>query len=359
VAEEKARTDEGKLLATILEALGVSPKAIKGALSFFESNVDSYRDNPEQLYMLLRAVGVGADKAAFATRRFAEAIGRPLLFGEQQKAAAFTTPQFQLRQMLQDAIYSTLLTMLMDRMMSYSRGGQQNNPNIPPAPQIPHIYSYEPILDKDGNIKRDSSGRPLYRIVSLPYFPSAAPRKESGLKDLIEIFKIVSGIAESASKEAKALLQQRIDELEKRLSSLANRDPFKEAIDYIEKLKKIGLVTTGNIPPEIEKMRLELEKWRTEKELELKKWFEEQRAEREKKAREEERFIRIIDAIRDVGGRVAEQIAKGVGAGLSAGLSQRLSPKQPPSGHVRLSKSGREKIERIKQSLEKRGLELG
>lgn len=234
-----------------------------------------------------------------------------------------------------DKVLSKMAKALMLQMMRQMVSPQQ-------MPMYPVVTEYEPIIGKDGKVLTDSTGAPILRVVQKPLIPMQQQQqqqvqrehRESGLSSVIvELLKTEKERAKELESKILEAKERELQELKDQIQYLFSRDPLELIKNSVSTLKELGILNTlgGQQQPfdrEIEKMKLDLEKWKAERELELRKWLaerEDKKLEREE-AKERVRMLSELgkEAIRNVVAPVAEKIAEGAVAGRSA-LQQQIS----------------------------------
>ena len=217
-----------------------------------------------------------------------------------------------------DKVLSKMAKALMLQMMKQMVAPQQ-------MPMYPVITEYEPVLDKNGKVLTDATGAPILRVVQKPLIPlqqqqreSKGESKESGLSSVIvELLKTEKERAKELETKFLEAKERELQELKEQIQYLYSKDPLDIVKNSIATLKELGVLGAlgGQQQPfdrEIEKMKLDLEKWKAEKDIELRKWL----AEREdKKMEREEAKERVAmlgelgkEAIRNILAPMAEKI---------------------------------------------------
>jgi len=144
-------------------------------------------------------------------------------------------------------------------------------------------------------------------VVSSRQQPQQPQSPTSLLKDVAEAMRI---IAEASGNRE---LEKRIEQLERRI--VTPDEWFK----FIRENAELLGLRPGSVDKEIERMRLELEKWKAEKDMELRKWLVEQ----ERDARTAEMIARLFEGPL---GRVVDRV--------SSAAVQRLAANPTPMEEV-------------------------
>ena len=348
IEEFEVTTNEGRLLVQILKSLRVANKTIEALLPEFESQVDRFRANPDDLFYLLRAVGIPADKAHYVVRRFREALyGRPSFSYVTTEVPQPPTmmgmvnspimeeidrKQFfkQMREFMENFMYA-MLVQTITSLVNTRTNTQQT------VPQTFGVMMYEPIVDSKGNIVTDKLGRPLYRVIVNPIPSIMGERDDSKwievLKSLLE-FEIKRLEGESKEKEElrKQLEEERkryvesfLKELRDRLDSLSNRNPIKEVMEILRDMRGLKDVVEPKVTsPEVARTLLELEKWKHEKDLEMQKFLAQMSVQRLEHERSIRTMERITETIQEIGKELATPIGKAIAEGIRAGILKKL-----------------------------------
>jgi len=153
------------------------------------------------------------------------------------------------------------------------------------------------------------------------------------------------------------LTKRDIEDLRRRIEEVKAFDPVKYTAEVVKALKEAGLIREGGGSPpnpEIEKMRLEIEKWRTEKELELQRWM----AEHQKKLMElqhsHQTTMKVADLFRDA----MKTFGPMLGRGLFKSPAQQGGQQQQSSGELDLSKLSDEELSEYLSKLDEAHQEI-
>jgi len=265
-----------------------------------------------------------------------------------------------------DKVLSKMAKALMLQMMRQMVAPQQ-------MPMYPVITEYEPVLGKDGKPLTDATGAPILRVVQKPVITmrqqqreSKGESKESGLSNVIvELLKTEKERAKELEAKFLEAKERELQELKEQIQYLYSKDPLDIVKNSIATLKELGVLSAlgGQQQPfdrEIEKMRLDLEKWKAERDFELRKWL----AEREdKKMEREEAKERVAmlgelgkEAIRNILAPVAERIGEGIAAGRA--MIQQQAAQSEMSLEERLQQMAPEEKEELLRKIEEAKREL-
>ena len=218
---------------------------------------------------------------------------------------------------------------------------QQASQPFPPFPMMGPM-KYEPVIGKDGKPVLDEFGRPVYRYTILPMAMGAGKSGATGEQE-DRLMTLLSKLWEM-EKQGKIEIEKKFyeqlmkdsSETKEQLKYLLSRDPTEDFTKVLTKLQELGLInlTGGQESPEVAKMKVELEKFKTQQELALKKWLAEKEDERQRwlaeEARKREELARARENVREIGETIRQGIKEvfgPIGQAIAKGyLEGRLKP---------------------------------
>jgi hypothetical protein len=373
--EIKEEASSTRLLRDLLLRVGgLSEDTIDRICSFHDESPEEYEYNPYRLIDLLEAYGVKAQKARFIVSQYMRVLhGVPMGYyptwygweGAQGAVCPMPYPPspYGVPRNPNKEEEEVDLDKYMKRLLQAQTIATLRQQNQPFPWMMPWVsVKLEPVLDSSGKVVKDEFGNPVYRTVTMPMISpeglSGASKGETkGGSIAEEIAKMEKQRADQLEQRYLTLLETtskaRIEELEKRLEALASRNPLEDAVDMVEQLKKLGLVgNTGNL--DIEKLKLDLEKWRHEQEIAMEKWREEMKMRREEREEGRERMKVFGETIKEgivrMGAPLAQAFADGyrAGTGVTPKTSSTATPQKP------ISEMSVEELQKLKQELEAR-----
>jgi len=369
--EIKEEASSTRLLRDLLLRVGgLSEETIERICSFHDESPEEYEYNPYRLIDLLEAYGVKAQKARFIVSQYMRVLHGvpmsyyPVWYGWEGAQGAVCpvpyppSPYGAPRNHKEEEEVD--LDKYMKRLLQAQTIATLRQQNQPFPWTMPWVsVKLEPVLDSSGRVVKDEFGNPLYKTTTIPWMPpegmaGGAPKAESkeGLAEAIA--KMEKERADKMEEKYLSLLEAtskaKVAELEQRLEALASRNPLQDAVDVVEQLKKLGVVgNTVNL--DVEKLRLDIERWKHEQEIAMEKWREEMRLKKEEREEGRERMRIFGDTIKEgivrVGAPLAQAFADGyrVGAGVIPKTSSTTTPQKP------ISEMSVEELQKLKQEL--------
>jgi hypothetical protein len=375
MAGEVEEASSTRLLRDLLQrAKGISEDTIEAICSFHEEATEQYENNPYNLLGLLQAYGVKAPKAQFIVSQYMQALhGVPISYqtwwgwGQGTQGGVYQLPPYPYPPVYQNAkqekneeidLDKEMKRLLQAQTIAVLRQQQQPFPTMMPWVSV----KLEPVVDSSGKVVKDEFGNPVYKTTTIPLMSpegmaGGASKTESKGTTLAEdLAKMEKQRADQMEQKYLTLLETaskaRVEELEKRLESLASRNPLEDAVEIVEQMKKLGLVgNTGNY--DVEKLKLDLEKWKHEQEIAMEKWREEMKLRREEREEGRERMKIFGETIRDGITKIGAPLAGAFADGYRAGAGV-LPKSTAPVQQKPISEMSVEELQRMKAELEAR-----
>jgi hypothetical protein len=371
--EEKAN-----VLRSVLEGTaGLSSQRIDKIIDLYRANPSSFDDVGFMIKVLMEA-GLSWLRAINAveiftklanpdkySEYFAGGMAPPMFPGAATGSGGmpygpypFQMPQPKAKDDDDDSKIDKQMYRMMMMMTVAQMAKSMNSSSGMPGMYMPGMaVEMEPLLDEEGKIITDQFGNPQYRM---RYVPAGSGKNgEKGNDAMVEIMKAVMEELKS-EKESKAhlegvLLEQtrelvkdqhatlreiyetRIKDLENRVEEYSGFDPIKYVSETMKSLKELGLVgSPAGEDKEIAKMKLELDKWKFEKDQELTRWLHEEKMKEEDRKAAKDQMKEILRATREavekVAAPVAQEIGKGMHESLAKGPARKEAAAQPQAG---------------------------
>jgi hypothetical protein len=300
-----------RLLRALLERLpGISATNVEAILGFVREDPDRYTNDPFQLMPVLGAYGIPYARQTFIVQYLFSALhGMPypqMAMGMPNPGAPypfFMPPRMEKKEEVDLDKY--MKQYLQAATIQMLKGGQMSPAAVPWA-----TVTQEPLVDSTGKVVKDETGTPILRTVVSPVPPRwfgggqenrEAKKEEGGKSELWELLKLERERALKLEDAVKDMIvkvsEERVKGLEDQIRAVASRNPLDDAVEIIEKMKKLGVAGEPNV--EVARMNLDLQKWMHEKSMEYQKWLEEMRDKRVERQENLQRMQTFATTIKD------------------------------------------------------------
>lgn len=364
-------------LRGILRGIRVNEDVIDQVIENYKSNPQGFETNPWNLYNWLTALQIRPDGAKAATERFWAIVSNTPIGGFGQTSPVVQTPFGMMPNMTnpwQDQNQMMMNPFMMAQMMASQSPSKEDRRQKmlefmeemqiikamnQPQQQFPFPMMggggmvMEPAIGKDGRAVLDQNNQPVYTFRTSPSEKKGDSMLGGLLTDLLKTerdrgtgleTKILDMMISKSDQDAVDL-KRRVQYLEGRTAS----ETFME--DY-SKMRKtfpeiFGSGMSGN--PEVDKMKIDLEKWKAQTQLEnlkegrkmdfeWKKWLEEKKLEHEIAQQSRQQIRELGATLREGIQSIAAPMAKAAATGMIEGQGMSFDARpQNPQGNAQTS----------------------